>query len=61
MILHIVPQQLIMAEKGTMGEYMYQICGAAILLLRLVQGMWNQSCRIVLLVDGPPTWLATHY
>ena len=38
--------QLIMVEKGTMGEDMYQTCGAAILLLRLAQGMWNQSCRI---------------
>lgn len=35
-------QQLIMAEKDTMGKYKYV---AASLLLRLVQGMWTQSVQ----------------
>ena len=35
-----------MAEKATMGKYMCCICVAASLLLKVVQGMWNQSCRI---------------
>ena len=46
MILLRVPQQLIMAEKDTKGKYMYQTCVAAILLLKVIQGMWNEICRI---------------
>ena len=81
-------------EKDTMGEYMYQTCVAAILLLKVIQGMWDDSlvprfsvgggkrayhepgyeasemrvveliklysCLIILLVDGPSAWSATH-
>ena len=37
MILHMVPQQQIMAEKDTVGKYMCYVCIAAILLLKVVQ------------------------
>ena len=43
MILLIVPQQLIMAEKDTMGKYMYWTCVAATLLLKVIQGMWSEK------------------
>ena len=41
----MVPQQL-KRNQDTMGKCMYWTGVAAILLLKVVQGMRNQSCRI---------------